>query len=84
MRTSKEKKGQGMSKSESVKMITLPATVVELSPDVKATRAYKNYIRGVISAEECNKTLYVLGFRLGVAVEYNEQGQDLTTGYQKR
>ena len=66
-----------MSKSVSVK-------TWELSPNLKATQAYKNYTRGVISAEECNKTLYALGFRLGVEVEYNEQGQDLTTGYQKR
>ena len=63
-------------KSKSVKM-------VELSPDAKATQAYKNYTCGVISAEECNKMLYALGFRLGVVVEYNAQGQDLTTGYQK-
>ena len=45
-------------KSKSVKM-------VKLSPDAKATLSYQRYERGVISAEECNQTLYALGFRIG-------------------
>ena len=46
-------------KSKSVKMVKLPESA-------KATQAYKNYTCGGISAEECNKMLYALGFRIGV------------------
>ena len=56
----------------------------EMPKEQQETQAYKYYMKGVISAEECNKVFKAMGFHLGVVIEYNDNGQDLATGYQKR
>ena len=51
-------------------------------PKMTDSYHYKAYMKGLISAEECNEMLRAAGYMYGVRAEY-ENGRDVATGFRK-